>query len=270
LNLRNEDVMIEDNGKVYPLYTSRLAGARGPLPAVLVLQEIWGANAHIRDIGDRFAKAGYFAIVPDLFADNGQRPELLSDERLKHVGDFLHSSPPQAFRDPVAQAEALAKLPEDRRRIVQPSLELLLRTTNDTPKLLDIIQAAYRYARRSEACSGQVAAVGFCRGGALAAELASSEPELAGAVVFYGRLHEGMAPTIQCPVLGLFGELDQGITSLVPDFARAMEEQGKSFMPHVYDNGRHAFFNDTGGGYDPHIARDAWVKTLSFLNETFA
>lgn len=270
MTLRNEDVTIEENGKVYSFFTTRLAGSRGPLPAVLVLQEIWGANAHIRDIGERFAKAGYFAVVPDLFADNGQRPELLSDERLDHVRDFLHKSPPQAFRDPAAQAEALSKLPEEERQVVRPSLEVLMKTTGDTPKLLDIVQAAFRYARRSEGCSGQVAAVGFCRGGNLAAELASAEPELAGAVVFYGRLHEGMAPTIQCPVLGLFGGLDPGITSLVPDFARAMEAQGKSFAPHVYDNARHAFFNDTGGGYDPHVSRDAWVRTLSFLNETFA
>jgi carboxymethylenebutenolidase len=49
-----------------------------PRPVVIIIQEIWRVEAHIQDVAQRFAAAGYVAIAPDLFADNGVRPETLS------------------------------------------------------------------------------------------------------------------------------------------------------------------------------------------------
>ncbi|WJH37270.1 dienelactone hydrolase family protein [Paenibacillus sp. CC-CFT747] len=170
------------------MYVSRPANVKEPLPAVLVLQEVWGVSAHIRDVTDRFAKAGYVAAAPDLYAENGERPELLSDERIERVRTFLHSAPPQAFRDPAVREAALAERPEAERRLVQPSADALLAMPGRLPELVERTRAAYRFLQRYEPANGRTAAVGYCLGGALSARLAAAEPELAGAVVYYGRL----------------------------------------------------------------------------------
>ncbi|WNQ10596.1 dienelactone hydrolase family protein [Paenibacillus aurantius] len=268
--ITSEWLTYEDGGQVHRMYVSRPANVKEPLPAVLVLQEVWGVSAHIRDVTDRFAKAGYVAAAPDLYAENGERPELLSDERIERVRTFLHSAPPQAFRDPAVREAALAERPEAERRLVQPSADALLAMPGRLPELVERTRAAYRFLQRYEPANGRTAAVGYCLGGALSARLAAAEPELAGAVVYYGRLAGELAEGIRCPVLGFFGGLDAGINALVPDFARAMEEQGKAFTSHMYDGAKHAFFNDTGAGYSVEASRDSWVRTLAFLRDTLA
>ncbi|WP_027417189.1 dienelactone hydrolase family protein [Aneurinibacillus terranovensis] len=67
--------MIENK---YALYTSRPANSGKPLPAVIVIQEIWGTDTHIPDLTDRFAKAEYLAVAPDLYTTNGKRPDVAS------------------------------------------------------------------------------------------------------------------------------------------------------------------------------------------------
>ena len=55
-------------------WIARLERAAAPLPAVVVIQEVWGVDDHIRDLADRFARAGYVALAPDLWAERGERP----------------------------------------------------------------------------------------------------------------------------------------------------------------------------------------------------
>src|SRR5271155_5525348 len=74
--------------------------AKTPLPAVLILQEAWGVDAHIEDVTRRFAGAGYAALAPDLFAKRGERPLDLSGDRLAGLSGFVQAHPPTIFTDP--------------------------------------------------------------------------------------------------------------------------------------------------------------------------
>ncbi|MBW7456357.1 dienelactone hydrolase family protein, partial [Paenibacillus sepulcri] len=113
-----------------------------------------------------------------------------------------------------------------------------------------------------------VASMGFCLGGTLSGRLAALDPELRGAVIFYGSAPPSESiPEIQCPVTGFYGELDKRITSAVPEFAEAAEKAGVAFEYHIYDGAQHAFFNDTRPSYYVDAARDAYGRTLQFMQQ---
>jgi carboxymethylenebutenolidase len=108
-------------------------------------------------------------------------------------------------------------------------------------------------------------------GGGYSILLAEHEPKLAACVVNYGAL-----PTepkdiarIQAPVLGNFGADDRGITpDAVHAFERAMKAAGKSADLKIYDGAGHAFENPNNKtGYRPAAAKDAWGRTLAFLED---
>src|SRR5689334_10367661 len=106
------------NGGAIPAMMVRPAAARGALPAVIVIHEAWGADAHIRDVAGRIASAGYLAFVPDLYAHGGTRPPELAPDRIdafKRFTDGLSS------RDPEARERALAELPETERERIEES-----------------------------------------------------------------------------------------------------------------------------------------------------
>ena len=104
-------------------------------------------------------------------------------------------------------------------------------------------------------------------GGALSVRLAAAGAPLAACVIFYGAAPPfERIPHIRCPVLGLYGGEDRGITDGVPSFAEEMQKAGKSFEYHVYPGAAHAFFNDTRAEvYREDAAKDAWQRTLSFF-----
>lgn len=73
---------------------------------------------------------------------------------------------------------------------------------------------------------------------------------------------------LSCPLLGLYGETDQGIPpSEVERLRQALSEAGKQFELHIYPNAPHAFFNDTRASYRPEAAIDAWRRTLTFFRQ---
>ncbi|GIM47994.1 carboxymethylenebutenolidase [Collibacillus ludicampi] len=272
MSLRAEWVQFRDGDKKYQLYTSRLENAKTPLPVVIVIQEIWGTDAHILELTDRFAKAGYLAVAPDLYAEDGQRPAELKEDRIEQVKDFLNTLPPTVWHDPNARYAELKKLPERKREDIQSTFETLFGGLARMDQYLEILKATFQFLQNYEYSRGQkVASTGYCMGGALSAMLAGVEPRLAGAVVYYGNLpQKEQLQGIQCPVLGFFGGLDERITSQVPGFAEAMKEAGKSFTYEIYEGAHHAFFNDTRTSYHVDAARDAWAKTLRFFKEVLA
>ena len=110
--------------------------------------------------------------------------------------------------------------------------------------------------------------VGWCMGGGLAFAVAHGSDEFSAVVGFYGRPPaDEETAQITCPVLGLFGELDGGITPAMAEAFRAsLVKHNKIHDVHAYPNAPHAFFNDSR----PHIyqadaARDAWQKTLAWF-----
>lgn len=214
-----------------------------PSPAVIVFQEAFGVDEHVRSVCRRFAREGYVALAPELYHREGPGLTLGHDDFAK----------------------------------VRPHLEAL---TNDG--IAADTRAALADLRADPAVDGgRIAAVGFCVGG-FAAFLAACRSDVAAAVPFYGggiaapRPGRRLAPLLQeaeaiaCPVLAFFGAED---ASIPPDQVAAIGDRlralGRSFEVVVYPGAGHGFFNDTRpGSYRADAAADAWKRTLDFLART--
>jgi len=139
--------------------------------------------------------------------------------------------------------------------------------------IAEIVAAARFLLARDDVRGPKVGVVGFCMGGALSL-LSACESDLFGAaVVFYGRNPDPIerVRSLHCPLLGLYGELDQAIPpSEVERLRAALTAAGKEFELHIYPGAPHAFFNDTRASYRPEAAIDAWRRTLAFLRRHLA
>ena len=258
-------------------YLAHPERAAPPLPAVLVIQEIWGVDAHIQDVTRRFAAAGYAALAPDLYAEHGQRPDELTPERIAELQAFMTGLPPAAWQDPQARDAEVAKLPEAKQSAIRATHTTLFAGiaagSSGLARFVAPLLAATRYLRHEhDATRGQrVGCVGFCMGGGLSALLACNDPELSAAAVFYGSAPPlGEVARIQCPVLGLYGGLDERINAGIPALEAAMKQAGKSFEAHVYPGAMHSFFNDTRASYHVGAARDAFARTLELFRRTLS
>lgn len=216
------------NGEQVPGYLS--LPAQTPAPAVIVLQEFWGLEPHIKDVADRAATLGYVALAPDLYHG------VVVDE------------------------------PDEARKL---AMEL------DHARAVAEIESAGRYLLSREDVTGTgVGTVGFCMGGGLVLKVAAQTDVTTAAVVFYGRNPDPIEQVarIDCPLLGIYGEEDQGIPpSEVERLREALQAAGKTdFDLHIYPGAGHAFFNDQRASYREKAAQDAWDTTLVFLREHLA
>ncbi len=203
--------------------------AQTPAPGVIVIQEWWGLEPHIKDVTDRFAAEGFVALAPDLY----------------------HGK--------------IATEPDEARKL---AMEL-----EYDHAVAEIVAAARFLLARDDVRGPTVGVVGFCMGGALFLLAACASDLFGAAVVFYGRNPNPIerVRSLHCPLLGLYGEADQGIPpSEVERLRRALEAAGKEFELHIYPGAPHAFFNDTRASYRPDAAIDAWRRTLAFLRRHLA
>lgn len=260
-------------------FAARPARAATPLPAVVVIQEIWGLDAHIEDVARRYALAGYVALAPDLYAAAGARPAPLARERVAELQAFLNRMPPASagamMMDPKAREAELAKHPPAEGARLGETMAALFSGLSSGGRNLDayvpkLVAAAAFLRRDYEPSRGRkVGAVGYCMGGSLVGLLACHDPELAAAAIYYGSgPAASLVPNIRCPVAGFYGALDRRVTDGVPAFAEAMKAAGKSFEPHVYEGAMHAFFNDTRPSYEVNAARDSFARVLELLRRT--
>lgn len=202
----------------------------GRLPAVLVLHENRGLNAHIRDVARRFAKAGYVALAPDLLSRQGGTG---------------------SFASPGAAIEGIRKVDEE---VV----------TKDLTGGINYLKGQ-SYVR-----ANKIGVVGFCWSGGQATLILTRNRDLAAGVIYYGRNPNDLddVKNITGPVLANYGEKDERITAKVPELAEAMKKHGKSFDYKIYPGAPHAFNNDTNPQrYHPEAARDAWNRTLEFFKK---
>jgi carboxymethylenebutenolidase len=205
-----------------------LPQGKGKSPAVIVIHENRGLNDHTRDVARRFAAEGFVALAPDLLSRKGGTASMQSPDKAR---------------------EAITSLPaEDAIADLKAGLAFL---------------DAHKRVR-----GGRLGSVGFCWGGARSFMLAAESERLRAAVVFYGSAPppEKLAE-VRCPVLGIYGETDERITSRVPEVAEAMKKNRKKFEYKIYPGAGHAFFNDTGERYNATAAKDAWATSLAFLRE---
>jgi len=228
-----------------------------------VIHEIFGVDEHIRTVARRFADQGYVAAAPNLFT--GELQTLLTPANVGLAMQAFTQAPPDLRRDPTKFAAFALTQPPERR----PILEAFGKVSNPLVQagFADDLRAVTEYVRGlPEVDPTRVGSVGFCFGGAMSARLATVDPKLAAAVIFYGQ-NPPLAdvPRIRAAVLGLYGAEDQGITSTVPQLAEAMAKAGRPFDYHVYPGAKHAFFNDTRpSNYHAASAEDAWKRVLAF------
>lgn len=266
MSLHTENIRYGEDEK-YSGYVARPSRVQGPLPAILVLQEIWGVDEHIQNVTRRFAEAGFVAFAPDLYARDGKRKEAFTAARIERVKQFLETVPPTIWNQKEERDSAMDALPEPDRTNVKDTFGQLFGGIN--PGLhAEQLLATTEFLRISYAPSqGQpIASIGFCMGGALSGRLASQDSQLRAAAIFYGNAPDNEAiSTISCPVMGFYGSLDARITDAVPAFEENMKAQDKTFTAHVYEGAHHAFFNDTRSSYSPSASRDAFARVLTFF-----
>ncbi len=235
-------------------------------PAVVVIHEIFGPDAHIRDVTRRVAGLGYVAVAPNLFS--GELAQQLTPANIALAMQSFAQAPPDLRRDPTKLAAFAASQPPERR----PILEAFGRISQPAAQegfASDLHSVTGWLRARPEVDPKRIASVGFCFGGAMSARLATVDPDLTAAVVFYGQNPPlDAVPRIGARMLGLYGGEDPGITQTVPAFAAAMAAAGKSFDYRVYPGAKHAFFNDTRPNYHQESAEDAWTRLTGFFRET--
>jgi carboxymethylenebutenolidase len=277
MELLSEQIDYDSPVGVVSAYLVRPGAASGPLPGVVVIQEIWGVDRHIQDVADRFAAAGYLAVAPDLYSADGGRPPVLVAERVEAAKSFLNSIAPSQWMailgDDAQRAEALSKLPGEQARNVDETIAALFGGAGgDSERHIIVLRAAIAFLRAHPACAQRaVGSVGFCLGGGLSALLACEEPHLGAAVIYYGSSPaEGRVGSIHCPVRGFYGQDDPRIVGGLPAFNAALSDAGTDYELHIYPDTGHAFFNDTRPSYRPEAARDAWSRTLAFFAQTLA
>jgi len=139
----------------------------------------------------------------------------------------------------------------------------------DPGKMQADFLAAAEWLKPQPDCTGKLGAVGFCFGGNVVNELAvEMGSDLAAAVPFYGvQPPAADAAKIKAPINAQYGELDTGITPGWAAFDAALTAAGVPHEGHIYKGANHGFHNDTTPRYDEAAAKEAWTRTIDWLNK---
>lgn len=214
------------DGFTFPAYVANPAGK--PRGGVVVLQEIFGVNSHIRSVADGYAADGYLAVAPSTF------------HRVKPGVDLGYSP-----EDMTAGSELKA------------AVEAL-----PAPGVLQDIQAAIKHA----GSAGKVGIVGYCYGGLLTWRSACLLDGLSAAVPYYGggvTTPAEIARKPKVPVMAHFGDQDHWIPM---DTVKAFEKAHPEVEVHVYA-ANHGFNCDQRGSYNAGAATTARERTLYFFGK---
>jgi carboxymethylenebutenolidase len=212
-----------------PAYVARPHGTARH-PAILVVNEIFGVHAYIKDICRRLAKLGYVAIAPDFFYRAGaDLPTMTSIDQIRPI---------------VAQASV--------------------------PQVDSDVRAVTTWLKAHRAVKGErIGITGFCWGGAVVWRSAMVDPDIRAGVAWYGQLKPliARAAELKAPVLGLYGALDQGIPQTDVEAMRAaLKAAGKTGSDiRVYPDAQHGFHADYRASYNEADAKDGWTRMLAFF-----
>ena len=229
MSVRSEWVELKaDDGTSLRAWVARPDG-QAPRRGLLVFQEAFGVNPHIRDVAGRFAEAGFLAISPELF----------------------HRTAPGFEGSYTDFAAAMPHL----QAITEPGLEADVR-------------AAFGWLERS-GVGGNAAAVGYCLGGRVAFLANSVVPLKAAASYYGGSIPPllGRASRLSGPMLFFWGALDHHITEEQRQaVAKGVGDANKPFVDVVFSTADHGFFCDARASYQPAAAAQAWSLTQAFFN----
>ena len=236
-------ITYEVNGFKVPAFYAAPAGKKN-LPVVLVIQEIFGVHEYIADTARRFAKAGYLAIAPEMFARQGDPRQFTETARL--------------------MSEVVSKVPD--------------------AQVMADLDGAVQWAGSNGGSLRKVGITGFCWGGRITWLYAEQSKNVKAGVAWYGRLvgtssaltpkHPlELAASLKAPVLGLYGGQDAGIPlTTVNQMKDALAEagskgnaaaRGSEFV--VYPAAPHAFHADYRPSYRKEAADDGFSRTLAWF-----
>lgn len=244
----NADITIETERGACAAHLA-LPEASGKYPCLILIEEIWGVDAHIKDVTERFAREGFIVLAP----------ELLPEQTLSVV-----------MGDPQLKIDLFT--PEKREKM-QPILREAMAPMSQpdfAASTIAKLRACVDYLVAHAQSNGKVGSLGFCFGGTYSLQLAINDPRLDACVVFYGQAPDPLDQVagIACPVLDFAPEKDERVMAKIHDLESAMKEYDKDFELVVYPGVGHAFFNDTNERtYDAKTAADAWDKSLAFLHK---
>lgn len=212
----------------------------GPFPTVLVVQEIFGVHEHIKDICRRFARLGYFAVSPELYARQGDV------SKMTNIGEII--------------TKVVAKVPD--------------------AQVMSDLDATLAWAKKTgKADTAKLAITGFCWGGRIVWLYAAHNPAVKAGVAWYGRLVGNpdplhpkhpleLAESLKAPVLGLYGGADRGIPpATIEQMRAAVKEAGKTAEIIVYPDAPHGFHADYRPSYRKADAEDGWKRLQAWFKK---
>ena len=219
-----------------PAYYARPDGA-GSFPTIIVIEEIFGVHEYIKDVCRRFAKHGYLAIAPELYA------------RLADLSTM--SDPQQIFRDVIMKAPDAT--------------------------ILSDLDSTVAWASKHHGDITRLGVNGFCRGGRDTWLFAEHNPRLKAAVAWYGPVRSATSPiqprspldaaaSLRCPLLGLYGGKDDSIQITdVEAAASAARAAGQNVDIKVFPDAGHGFHADYRASYNPAAAAAGWNDALRWF-----
>ncbi len=231
------DAEVKIGDYMMPVYEARPASG-GPAPIVVCISEVWGVHEWVRDVTRRFAKAGYYAVAPELFKREG----------------------------------GVAQIPN-----IQDILKIVLAVPRKQ-LLGDIAATVDWAKKRPGARADRAGVTGWCWGGSIVFQVAATNPDMKAAVAWYGmpaRPHPDqpapvtgfdVAKDIKIPLLSLSGEQD---TSASPADVRKMGELVKQHNANVevvvYPGASHGFYADYRPSFNATVAADAWKRCTDWF-----
>jgi carboxymethylenebutenolidase len=210
-------------------YRAKPAGKK-KMPVVIVVQEIFGVHEWIKDIVRRFARAGFYAIAPDMYQRQGD-PTKATD--MKMLFENIVSKVPDA-------------------------------------QVMSDLDALTRFVGKDGGNGKSIGITGFCWGGRVTWLYAAHNPKLKAGVAWYGRLITkpnalqtmnpiDLVPQLKAPVLGLYGALDKGIPVVdVNAMNAALKAAEKPSSIQLYPGADHGFLADYRPSYNEGASKDAW------------
>ena len=242
--LRAGETTYDVGGFKVPAYYAAPVGRTG-LPVVLVIQEIFGVHEYIADTARRFARAGYLAIAPELFARQGD--------------------PTQYGEVAKLIAEVVSKVPD--------------------AQVMADLDGAVRWAGANGGDVSRVGVTGFCWGGRITWLYAAHANVKAGVAWYGRLVGQAsdltprhpvdVAAQLKGPVLGLYGAADTGIPlDTVERMKAALAEAGakgnaaaKASEFVVYPDAPHAFHADYRPSFRKEAAEDGWKRALAWFKQ---
>lgn len=228
------NIQAKDGSGGFMAYVAR--PAQTPAPAVIVIQEIFGVNAVMRDICDKMAGAGFLAVCPDLFWR--QEPGI-------QITDKSEAEWARAFE---------------------------LYKGFDENKGVEDLAATLDFIRDHKDCNGKVGDMGFCLGGKLA-YLMAARTDADASVSYYGVGIEnalGEVKNIRKPLLMHIAQEDKFVSKDAQEKITAALAGNKNVEVRSYPGVNHAFARIGGEHYDEAAANAANERTLNFLKSHLA